>query len=84
MFIELHQKKNGIPVFVNSEHIQLFAAADEETTFVYFKSAEYYIEVNESCEEIKMMLTDRLVADLKKSEVRDLLDKMIDRLEKCL
>lgn len=58
MFIELHQKKDGIPVFVNSEHIQLFATADEETTFVYFKSAEYYIEVTESCEEITEMLEE--------------------------
>ena len=56
MFIKLHQKKDGIPVFVNSEHIQVFAAADEDTTFVYFKSAEYYIEVTESCEKITEML----------------------------
>ena len=84
MFIELHQTKGNLAILVNTGKIQTIAQFEgENITVVYFHN-ELWIEVTESYEEIKMMLTDRLVAGLKKSEVKDLLDKMIDRLEKCL
>ena len=61
MFIELHQTKDGLPICVNSSHIQCFAKWSEECSFIYFDS-DHWIEVTESYDEIKMMLTDRLVA----------------------
>lgn len=71
-------------VSVNASHIQVIAQGNGvDYSYVYFDS-DHWLEVTESYDEIKMMLTDRLVANLKKSEVKGLPDKMIDRLEKRL
>lgn len=64
MFIELHQTKDGLPICVNSSHIQCFAQGFEGCSFVYL-SKDVWFEVTESYDEIRMMLTDRLTCRIK-------------------
>lgn len=64
MFIELHQTNDGLPVFVNSSHIQCIAEWQEKCSFIYFDS-DHWLEVTESYDEIKMMLTDRVICRIK-------------------
>lgn len=62
MFIELHQTKDGLPVSVNSSNIQCFVPGFEGRSFVYLLGKDIWFETTESYDEIKMMLTDRLIA----------------------
>lgn len=55
MFIELHQTKDGLPICVNSSHIQCFAQGFEGASFVYI-SKDVWFEVTESYDKIKRML----------------------------
>lgn len=60
MFIELHQVKDGLPICVNSSHIQCFASGGDMCSCIYFDS-EVRIEVQESYDEIKAILGDYII-----------------------
>ena len=61
MFIELHQTKGNLAILVNTGKIQTIAQVEgENITFVYFHN-DLWLEVTESYEEIKFMLTDLLI-----------------------
>lgn len=64
MFIELHQTNDGLPVLVNSSHIQCAARWNDSCSFIYFDS-DHWLEVTESYDEIKTMLTDRVICRIK-------------------
>lgn len=68
MFIELHQTKGNLAILVNTGKIQTIAQVEgENITFVYFHN-DLWLEVTESYEEIKMMLTGLLIAKTSQEE----------------
>ena len=66
MFIELHRASDGNPYLINAENI-LFVAREPENHYTtvgldFGVNEVFDAKAKESYDEIKMMLTDRLVA----------------------
>ena len=61
MIIELHQTKDGLPIIVNQDHIQVIAQGAEDDYTCVFLDSDRWLEVTETYEEIRRRLTDGIV-----------------------